>query len=884
MNKKILGIVIITLAFMLSSPYVLSATKITTNNSSNKSIENEKYYSKTDSPPGDSSTDVTIEMLPFNPPTTISQYGGNYQYSIEALNNESSPVSFDIWTMYILPNGSSYGPVFGPVDVQLPDKWSAYREDLSDYVPGDMPGGNYTYIANVGIYPDTIWNSDSFTFNKLPSSGGWYLQNPGNDEELYGISFADSENGWAVGYDTIMHTTDGGDTWIEQDDQQYYNVGYDAVDFINSQTGWIAGGLIQKTTDGGNTWTEQYDPSSYGINSIQFVDTNNGWAAGGEIDTYNNIYNRIIIHTSDGGNTWNTQLYESGYYYYDYVEPLYDICMLDTINGWAVGAYGAVFHTNDGGSNWVEQRLGEYSDLFGVSFTDLNNGWAVGEDGAMIYTTDGGDTWSYYSLGISDNLNSIIFTDANNGWIAGGGYYPYHGIILHTDDGGTSWDFQDTGTEDLEYYLDDIDFVNNNMGWAAGGTWYPFYGVILHTENGGGTDVQPVLSYTPTSIDFGEMYGSQSDDVTFNIWNSGTGVLNYYLYPESVKTWITIDPDEGFSSGETDSLTVTIDTGGLQPGQYVNNITVYSNGGTAIVPVYVTILEANQILSYDPHSYDFGYVPQYQLVTTNLSIWNSGTGVMYYWIDDSGTFCVVEPWSGHSDSGEVNIHTIMCFTSGLSPGPHQCNLTIYGPIGDPPGIVRIYVNVTSGGFNNPPNDPYDPLPGNGTLYGETNPVLSLLVSDPDLEMMTVSFYDASDDSLIGTDLNVMSGTRAYAIWNDLSMDSTYSWYAVAHDQEDTVQSDTYSFTVEEQTNGSVPVEITLNIGWNQIGWTNSYETTASSIAENITGCDLVSSWDSINQTYSTYILGGPPTFDFIVEAGMGLFVEVDEQSVWQGEG
>jgi len=282
MNKKILGIIIMTLAFMLSTPYVLSATQISNYNSSNKVpiVENEKSYSTSDLP-GDTRTDVTIEMLPFNPPITISQYGGNYQYSIEALNNESSPVSFDIWTMYTLPNGSSYGPVFGPVDVQLPDKWSAYREDLSDYVSSDMPGGNYTYIANVGIYPDAIWNSDSFTFNKLPSSGGWYLQNPGNDEELYGISFADSENGWAVGYDTIMHTTDGGDTWIEQDDQQYYNVGYDAVDFIDSQTGWIAGGLIQKTTDGGNTWTEQYDPSNYGINSIQFVDANNGWAAGG---------------------------------------------------------------------------------------------------------------------------------------------------------------------------------------------------------------------------------------------------------------------------------------------------------------------------------------------------------------------------------------------------------------------------------------------------------------------------------------------------------------------------------------------------------------------------------------------------------------------------
>ncbi|PNX49825.1 MAG: hypothetical protein BV457_00360 [Thermoplasmata archaeon M9B1D] len=883
MNKKILVIIVMMLAFMLSTPYVLSATQIKNYNSGDKIpiVENEKGYSTSDLP-GDTRTDVTIQILPFNPPITISQYGGNYQYSIEALNNESTSVSFNIWTMYTLPNGSSYGPVFGPVDVQLPDKWSAYREDLSDYVTADMPGGNYTYIANVGIYPDTIWNSDSFTFNKLPSSGGWYLQNPGNDETLEGISFSDSENGWAVGYNTIIHTTDGGDTWSEQDDGIYYNQGYHAVDFINSQTGWVAGSLIIKTIDGGNTWTQQYDPSSYGINSIQFVDANNGWAVGGEIDTYNQIYNRVIIHTSDGGNTWSTQLYESGYYYYDYIEPLYDICMLDTSNGWAVGAYGAVFHTDDGGSNWIEQRLGEYSDLFGVTFIDLNNGFAVGEEGTMIYTTDGGNTWSNYTLGFYDNLNSIIFTDANNGWIAGGGYYPYHGTILHTNDGGSTWDFQDTGTGDFEYQLNDIDFVNNNMGWTAGSTWYPFEGVILHTENGGGSSVQPILSYTPTSIDFGDMYGSQSNTSTINIWNSGTGVLNYYFYPEAAKTWITIDPDEGFSSGETDILTVTIDTGGLQPGQYVNNITLISNAGTAIIPIYVTILQANPILSYSPHFYDFGEVPQYQLVTTNLSIWNSGTGVLYYWIDDSGTFCVVEPWSGHSDSGQVNNHTVMCFTSGLSPGPHQCNLTIYGPIGNTE-IFTVYVYVTSTGFNNPPNDPYDPLPGNGTTKGETDPVLSVLVSDPDLEMMTVSFYDAADDSLIGTDLNVMSGTRAYTIWSDLSINSTYDWYAVAHDQEASVQSDTYSFTIGEQTNEIISMEMPLNIGFNLIGWYHGYNTTASSLYENISGCLSIVKWDPVAQDYWLY-LPGFPAFDFVINPGMGLFVEVDEQSVWHGEG
>ncbi len=76
----------------------------------------------------------------------------------------------------------------------------------------------------------------------------------------------------------------------------------------------------------------------------------------------------------------------------------------------------------------------------------------------------------------------------------------------------------------------------------------------------------------------------------------------------------------------------------------------------------------------------------------------------------------------------------------------------------------------------------------------------------------------------------------------------------------------------------------LNIGWNLIGWYREYETTASSISENITGCTSISKWDSINQTYDTYIVGGPPTFDFIVTRGMGLFVDVTAPSIWHGEG
>jgi hypothetical protein len=73
-------------------------------------------------------------------------------------------------------------------------------------------------------------------------------------------------------------------------------------------------------------------------------------------------------------------------------------------------------------------------------------------------------------------------------------------------------------------------------------------------------------------------------------------------------------------------------------------------------------------------------------------------------------------------------------------------------------------------------------------------------------------------------------------------------------------------------------------GWNMIGWYHSYNTTASSLGTNITGCEVVSRWDAVNDTYRSYIIGGPPGLDFTITCGMGLFVLVNESSVWHGEG
>jgi len=94
----------------------------------------------------------------------------------------------------------------------------------------------------------------------------------------------------------------------------------------------------------------------------------------------------------------------------------------------------------------------------------------------------------------------------------------------------------------------------------------------------------------------------------------------------------------------------------------------------------------------------------------------------------------------------------------------------------------------------PPYKPTNPNPENNTIGIGINPMLSVYVSDPNNDILDVSFYDASDDSLIDTVTDVESNTMASVIWHGIDYGVTYEWYVVAEDYEGSTQSDTWRFT------------------------------------------------------------------------------------------
>jgi photosystem II stability/assembly factor-like uncharacterized protein len=114
------------------------------------------------------------------------------------------------------------------------------------------------------------------------------------------MDFVDSETGWLAGNGSIMKTEDGGTTWISIFNNDNLIIGM--IDFVNRSTGWMVsydnsgggGMVVSKSTDGGHNWIDQYDIPEYWIRSIKTVNDTTVFVLG---DT-------LLLKSSDGGFTW----------------------------------------------------------------------------------------------------------------------------------------------------------------------------------------------------------------------------------------------------------------------------------------------------------------------------------------------------------------------------------------------------------------------------------------------------------------------------------------------------------------------------------------------------------------------------------------------------
>jgi photosystem II stability/assembly factor-like uncharacterized protein len=104
----------------------------------------------------------------------------------------------------------------------------------------------------------------------------------------------------------------------------------------------------------------------------------------------------------------------------------------------AVGAWGHVILSDDGGESWRQARsVPVQAVLTSVFFVDERQGWAAGHDAVILHSTDGGETWSLQHRDIESDapLFSVWMADARSGLAVGA-----FGMALRTRDGGAHWE------------------------------------------------------------------------------------------------------------------------------------------------------------------------------------------------------------------------------------------------------------------------------------------------------------------------------------------------------------------------------------------------------------------------------------------------------------
>jgi len=298
--------------------------------------------------------------------------------------------------------------------------------------------------------------------DSLAQGEGWAQILSPTNKTLRNLHFIDAQTGWAAGEDgTIIHTANGGDSWIVQNSTvQSFIVD---IFFINENLGWALafrdvfpfGTIILKTTNAGVTWiAEDYPDENAFMNTVFFFDSLNGWIGG----TY-------IAGTTNGGVTWVKADVDSSMIS---GLPVFNFNFYNRQFGYACGGYldlaGVIWRTTNYGESWSATGISP-DQVFDLYILDSLNAIALSGDPegffgtGNIKTTDAGTIWSYDELPLFGLSFAIDFRTAGDGWSASG--YKF----LITSDNGVTWENKETPGSAIIF---DLVFTDSVTGYAVG--------------------------------------------------------------------------------------------------------------------------------------------------------------------------------------------------------------------------------------------------------------------------------------------------------------------------------------------------------------------------------------------------------------------------------
>lgn len=280
--------------------------------------------------------------------------------------------------------------------------------------------------------------------------------------EVYNYLFGSSGR-----YAVAFRTSDGGDSW--QSVFGFYESALVDMAFINDSFGYMSTvtGKIYTTTNFGITW-DSFASSGYSIAKISFADSLKGLA----------IYNHDILRTTDGGKKWE-KIYTTKEYATD-VKYFNDSLALVCTN------WSTVYFSEDKGKTWmVKYKLEPFRTLaFNTLFIlDRNTFFAAGDYGAFAKTTNDGQTWISNYDEHPDPFWGVSFINPNVGIAAGGN------IFAITKNGGKNWAIKKIPFAAPVYGCKMLDSLRLFLQTEAGSIYYSFDGGETWTENNFGNGI-----------------------------------------------------------------------------------------------------------------------------------------------------------------------------------------------------------------------------------------------------------------------------------------------------------------------------------------------------------------------------------------------------------
>jgi photosystem II stability/assembly factor-like uncharacterized protein len=274
-----------------------------------------------------------------------------------------------------------------------------------------------------------------------------------------------------------------------------------AVHFIDAQQGWAVGhdGVILHSTDAGKTWVKQLDGSHISPLLLEKAQAD--------------ITRLEEASTAAPNDEELTAALDNAYFALDDAKasaasgpsrPLLDVWFRNADEGWAVGAYGVIVHTKNGGRNWdYVSSLTNPDRLHLNTVLGLPDGslLVAGEAGQLHRSLDGGKHWEASQQLTQASLYKLM--QLTNGKLLALGF---GGTLLSSHDLGRTWESLKTPIPVGLYggkQLSDGAIVLSGQG-----------GVLLYSSDGEhfklwhGKDINPLLGVAQVDADQLALIGS----------------------------------------------------------------------------------------------------------------------------------------------------------------------------------------------------------------------------------------------------------------------------------------------------------------------------------------------------------------------------------------